>query len=62
MVPWSVLSWFVLVTCLNKLTLAIVWFIPLIVFMPFALISPDSRRIRCAHCDYDHDFPVKERR
>ncbi len=61
MVPWSVLSWIVLATCMNKLTLAVVWFVPLILFMPIALISPDSRRIRCSHCDYDRDFPARQR-
>ena len=62
MVPWSVLAWVFLAVYMSRLTLALVFFVPLILFMPFAILAPGSRRVRCSHCDYDHDFPARERR
>jgi hypothetical protein len=59
MVPWSFLGWVLLATWLNPLSLALFCFVPLILFMPFAILAPDSRRVRCFRCDYKHDFPAR---
>ena len=45
----------------NPLTLALFCFVPLIVFMPPAILMTDSRRVRCSHCRYNHDFPARKR-
>ncbi len=62
MVPWLFLGWvFLGVFGINQLTIGLYCFVPIFLFMPFAILSPNSRRVRCAHCDYDRDFPARPR-
>jgi hypothetical protein len=55
-----VLGWVVLATWLNPLSLALFCFVPLILFMPFAVLAPNSRRVRCHHCGFDQDFTARK--
>ncbi len=36
--------------------------LPILVFGTIALFMPNSRRVRCFHCGYDHDFRAIPRR
>ncbi|MDA0766191.1 MAG: hypothetical protein O3A92_05145 [Verrucomicrobia bacterium] len=41
------------------MTVIVIVVAPCLLFVPLCLFTPNSRRVRCQHCDFDHDYPCR---
>ncbi|MDA1006144.1 MAG: hypothetical protein O3A87_06645 [Verrucomicrobia bacterium] len=43
----------------SLMTVIVIVVAPCLLFVPLCLFTPNSRRVRCQHCDFDHDYPCR---